>query len=37
MFSQIVNQMGTSELISRLILLILGLLANLEVHAFGGY
>lgn len=37
MFSQTGNQTGTSELISRLILSILGLLADLEVHALGGY
>jgi hypothetical protein len=37
MLSQMVIQMGTFKLISRLILSILGLLANLEVHAFGGY
>lgn len=37
MLSQIDIQMGISELISRLILSILGLLADLEVHALGGY
>lgn len=37
MFSQIVIQTGTPKLTSRLILLLLGLLADLEVHALGGY